>query len=58
MFGMDAAQIWHRETLGEKTAEALKKNNFIAFFVKDKTEARNKLLSLIEDGVALASADP
>lgn len=44
---------WHKDTLGQKVVEALKKNNFKAEYAGTKEEARNKVLELVESSTSI-----
>ena len=46
---MTTPKAWHRETLGEKVVEALKKNHFAAEYLPDKEAARQRILELIPE---------
>jgi Uncharacterised ACR, YkgG family COG1556. len=50
---MNKLKVWHTDTLGAKTAEALNKNNFQASYVKTRQEAVDKVLSLIPAGATI-----
>lgn len=44
---MSDFQNWHKDTLGAKAVEALKKNNFSATYVKTRQEAVDTVLTLV-----------
>lgn len=44
---MSELKNWHNETIGTKTVEALKKNNFTATYCQTKQEAMEHILALI-----------
>lgn len=43
-------KVWHKEMLGKKVVESLKKNNFKAQYVSTKEEALNLIIELIPKG--------
>lgn len=45
---MNEIQAWHMDTLGAKAVEALIKNNFKAYYVKNRQEAVDQALTLIQ----------
>ena len=44
---------WHNDILGERTVEALKKNNFDAVYFTDKKDAVEHILSFMESGAKI-----
>ncbi len=44
---MTTPQEWHREALGKRVVEALKKNSFDAEYIATKEEARQKILEMV-----------
>ena len=44
---MSEFKVWHNETIGKKTVEALVKNNFQAAYCQTKQEAVEQILALI-----------
>jgi len=44
---------WHNDVLGEKVVKALEKNNFQAYYVADRQQATEKVLSLIAPGATI-----
>jgi hypothetical protein len=50
---MTTPKEWHRETLGKKVVEALKKNHFAAEYLPDKEAVRQRILELIPTGASV-----
>lgn len=53
MLTMSDLKQWHNSTIGKRVVEALKKNNFEAFYFNTKKEALDHLLDAIPDKAKL-----
>jgi len=51
---VDEMKIWHGNTLGNKTVEALRKNRFDAMFFEPREEAAKAVVEMINPGLEIA----